>query len=59
MPIKRIIKTTSVEIYDSSDKLGPTSLPKEVADQSEISRKIQTITGLPTYGEEIGIENPD
>ena len=59
MPIKRIIKTTSVEIYDSSDKLGPTSLPKEVADQSEISRKIQTITGLPTYGEEIGIENPE
>lgn len=59
MPIKRITKTTSVEIYDSSDKPGPTSLPKEIVDQSDISRKIPTITGLPTYGEDIGIENPE
>ncbi len=59
MPIKRITKTTSVEIYDSSDQSGLTSLPKEVVEESDISRKTQTITGLPTYGEEIGIENPD
>ena len=58
MPIKRIT-TTSVEIYDSLDKPGPTSFPQEVSDQGEFSRKTQTITGLPTYGEEIGIENPD
>ena len=59
MPIKRITKTTSIEIYDTSDKPGPTSLPEEAVDQSDISKKMQAITGLPTYGEEIGIENPE